>query len=220
MTNKRVASFGTWSSPITADTVVTSAVSLLEPRIEDNFIYWIEERSLERGRNVIVRSTGGTTCDVTPSPFNARSQVHNYGGGAYAVHGQVVYFVNYSDNQIYRQIDCGPPEKITSNAACLYADLCVDQKHNRLIAIREERANGDVINAINRLVAVNIVTGNETILDDSSDFYSSPALTREGNKLAWLSWKHPDMPWTSTQLSGGCRRGGLIDKQTAGFGFG
>jgi dipeptidyl aminopeptidase/acylaminoacyl peptidase len=201
MAKKRVASFGTWSSPITADVVVTSAVSVLEPWVEDNDVYWIEERSLERGRNVIVRKTGGTICDVTQGPFNARSQVHSYGGGAYAVHGKVVYFVNYSDNQIYRHIACGPAEKITSSPSCLYADLCVDPKHNRLIAIREERPNGDRINAINRLVAVDIGTGNETILDSSSDFYSSPALTRDGTKLAWLSWNHPNMPWIYTQLN-------------------
>ena len=55
MTDKRTGSFGTWSSPIAADAVVTDAVSLLEPHIKGDSIYWIEARPLERGRNVIVR---------------------------------------------------------------------------------------------------------------------------------------------------------------------
>ena len=63
MADRRTGSFGAWSSPITADAVVTAAVSLVEPRIEGDNIYWIEARPLERGRNVIVRraadGTGG-----------------------------------------------------------------------------------------------------------------------------------------------------------------
>ena len=76
MADRRTGSFGTWGSPITADAVVTDAVSLLEPRIEGDNIYWIETRPLERGRNVIVRrAADGTIGDVTPVPFDARSQV-------------------------------------------------------------------------------------------------------------------------------------------------
>jgi dipeptidyl aminopeptidase/acylaminoacyl peptidase len=202
MADRRTGSFGAWSSPITADAVVTAAVSLLEPRIEGDNIYWIEARPLERGRNVIVRrAADGTIGDVTPAPFDARSQVHSYGGGAYAIDQDAVYFVNYPDNQIYRQTVGGPPAQITSRPTCLYADICVDATRNRLIAIKEERSNGDVINAINTLVAVDIQTGSETVLDAAYDFYSSPALSADGSRLAWLSWRHPNMPWTATQLS-------------------
>ena len=58
-----------------------------------------------------------------------------------------------------------------------------------------------MINAINTLVAVDIQTGSETVLDAAYDFYSSPALSADGSRLAWLSWRHPNMPWTATQLS-------------------
>jgi hypothetical protein len=81
-----------------------------------------------------------------------------------------------------------PSEKITSRPTCLHADICVDATRNRLIAIKEERPNGDVINAINSLVAVDIQTGSETILDAAYDFYSSPALSADGSRLAWLSF--------------------------------
>ena len=195
-------SFGSWSSPITADAVVTESVSLSEPRIDGDDIYWIEGRPFEKGRNVVVaRAADGTIRDITPSPFDARSQVYGYGGGAYAVHDRVVYFVNFGDNQIYRQAPGAAPTKITSNSTSLFADICVDAGRNRLIAIREERPNGDVINAINTLVAVDIETGAETTLESGYDFYSSPVLSPDGSKLAWLSWRHPNMPWTSTDLN-------------------
>ena len=74
----------------------------------------------------------------------------------------------------------------------------IDARRNRLIAIKEERPNGDVINAINTLVAVDIQTGSETVLDAAYDFYASPALSADGSKLAWLSWRHPNMPWIAT----------------------
>ncbi len=203
MAKDPLAGYGSWSSPITAEAVAAAAVPLAEPRIEGDDIYWIEGRPLEKGRNVImVRRADGTVGCMTNVPFDARTQVHSYGGGAYAVHAGVIYFVNYADNQIYRQKGAGAsPGRITSSRACLYADICVDSGNNRLIAIKEERPNGDVINAANTLVAVDIDTGTETTLDNAFDFYSSPALSPDGSKLAWLSWNHPNMPWISTQLN-------------------
>ena len=154
---RQTGSFGSWTSPITADAVVAETGSLSEPRIDGDDIYWIEGRPLEKGRNVVVtRAADGTIRDITPPPFNVRSQVYSYGGGAYAVSTGVVYFVNFGDNQVYQQAAGGAPTKVTSNANCLFSDLCVDIARNRLIAIREERPNGDVIRAIHTLVAIDI----------------------------------------------------------------
>jgi len=200
MTGKRTGAFGSWNSPITADAVVQEAVSLAEPRLDGDAIYWIEGRPREKGRNVVVRAAHGDIADVTPAPFDARSQVHSYGGGAYAVRDGTVYFVHFRDNQLYRQAPNRPPAKLTSSPACLFADILIDAGRNRLIAVREERPNGDVVNAINTLVAVDLATGTETTLDSGWDFYSSPALSPDGNRLAWLSWRHPYMPWISTYL--------------------
>jgi dipeptidyl aminopeptidase/acylaminoacyl peptidase len=216
MASQQTGSFGSWSSPITADVAVGESLTLLEPRVDGDDIYWIEGRPLEKGRNVVVsRTADGAIRDITPSPFNARSQVYSYGGGAYAVNDRVVYFVNFGDNQIYQQVAGGTPTKITSNPNCLFADICVDAGRNRLIAIREERPNGDAINAIHTLVAIDIATGRETTLDSAHDFYSSPTLSADGSKLAWLSWRHPNMPWTSTYLNAANvdRAGTLTGKQ-------
>src|SRR5215831_16192625 len=174
MVGQQAGSFGSWTSPITADVAVAETGSLSEPRIDGDNIYWIEGRPLEKGRNVVVARAGdGTIRDITPSPFNVRSQVYSYGGGAYAVSNNVIYFVNFGDNQIYQQVAGGVPTKITSSANCLFADICVDAARNRLIAIKEERPNGDVIKAIHTLVAIDIATGREATLDSGWDFYLS-----------------------------------------------
>ena len=38
-----------------------------------------------------------------PRPLNVRSRVHEYGGGAYAVSGDRVWFSNDTDGRIYAQ---------------------------------------------------------------------------------------------------------------------
>jgi dipeptidyl aminopeptidase/acylaminoacyl peptidase len=217
-------SYGSWSSPITADVVTADSIALSEPRIDGDDIYWIEGRP-PNGRGVIVRWSNGTRSDVTSDPFDARSDVHSYGGGAYIVHDRVVYFVHYKDNQIYKQtpkqiagweIDWNAPVKLTSLPASLFADLCVDSGRKRLIGIREERPNGSATDAINALVAIDTDMGIQTTLDAGWDFYSSPALSPDGSKLAWLSWRHPNMPWTSTYLNVAefDQAGALKNKQT------
>jgi dipeptidyl aminopeptidase/acylaminoacyl peptidase len=223
MTNDLV-SYGSWSSPITADVVTADSIALSEPRIDGDDVYWIEGRPPD-GRGVIVRSTNGTRSDVTPSPFDVRSDVHSYGGGAYIVHDRVVYFVHYKDNQVYKQtpkrvigsqIDWNAPVRLTSSPGALFADLCADSSRKRLIAIREERPNAGATEAINTLVAIHSDTGAQITLDTGWDFYSSPALSPDGSKLAWLSWRHPNMPWTSTYLNIAefDRTGALKNKQT------
>src|SRR6516165_5519185 len=216
MVGQQISSFGSWTSPITAGVAVAATGSLSEPRIDGDNIYWIEGRPLEKGRNIVVaRAADGTIRDFTPSPFSVRSQVYSYGGGAYTVSNDVMYFINFGDNQIYQQVAGGVPTKITSSSNCLFADICVDAARNRLIAIKEERPNGDVIKAIHTLVAIDVATGREATLDSGCDFYSSPTLNVDGSKLAWLSWQHPNMPWTSTYLNvaGLDQAGTLTDKQ-------
>ena len=45
---------------------------------------------------------GGAAEDVTPAGFNARTRVHEYGGGAAIVHKGVSWFSNMADQRLYR----------------------------------------------------------------------------------------------------------------------
>ena len=123
MAQSNVAPYGSWKSPITADVVAAGEVGLEQVRLDGDDVYWIERRSQEGGRKVIVRrSEDGSVMDVTPAPFNARTRVHEYGGGDYAVSNGTVVFSNFTDQRLYVQKAGLEPKPLTSAADMRYAD--------------------------------------------------------------------------------------------------
>ncbi|MBC7185158.1 MAG: S9 family peptidase, partial [Marinobacter sp.] len=42
--------------------------------------------------------------------------------------------------------------------------------------------------------------GEQTVLHAGQDFYSAPAISADGQRVAWTSWQLPDMPWVRTRL--------------------
>ena len=198
----RRAPYGTWPSTITADLVAEDAINLAEPRLDGGDLYWLEGRPSEGGRQVIVRQTSrGGEIDVLPEGFDARTRVHEYGGGSYLVHDGVVWFTNLEDQRLYR-IDGGDPAAITpepdERAAVRYADGVVTPDGTTIVCIRESHAGDDVTN---ELVAV-AADGSEDIvvLASGRDFYAHPRLDEAGERLVWLEWDHPNMPWDGTEL--------------------
>ncbi len=201
MTEKRIAPYGSWGSPITSDLIVAGTIGLGQIAIDGDDNYWIESRPQEKGRNVIVRRTpDGKISDVTPPPFNARTRVHEYGGGAVAVADGVVYFSNFDDQRVYRQKIGEEPRPITPEGDLRYADGVIDRRRNRMICVREDHT-GAGREAVNTIVSVDLDgKTKQEVLVSGYDFYSSPRLSPEGLRLVWLAWNHPNMPWDGTEL--------------------
>jgi dipeptidyl aminopeptidase/acylaminoacyl peptidase len=192
--------YGAWTSAFTTDFLVSTSIGLGKPTADGDDIYWTELRPTEGGRAVIVRrSPDGTTEDVTPAPFNARTRVHEYGGGAitYAGNGQV-YFSNFQDQKLYRVRPTEAPQPLTNAEEMRYADGAVDTAHNRLICVREDHTVPES-EAVTTIVGIDTTTGAETILVEGHDFFSNPRLGPDG-QLSWLAWDHPNMPWDGTEL--------------------
>lgn len=207
MTEIKTAPYGSWKSPITSDLIVKESIGLSQVRMDGGDIYWIEMRPSEGGRQVIVQRTAdGRTSDVTPPGFNARTRVHEYGGGEYLVHHGAVYFSNFADQQLYRQMPNSEPQLISeesSDSRLRYADFVIDESRSRLISVREDHRHDDR-GVVNTLVAIPLTiptnVGEAQILVSGNDFYSSPRISPDGSRLAWLTWNHPNMPWDGCEL--------------------
>jgi len=205
MSQSTIAPYGSWKSPITSDSIVASAIGLSQPLIDGREIYWVEMRPTEGGRSVIVKREPGILSDVTPPPFNARTRVHEYGGGDYTVRDGVVYFSNFSDQRLYVSRGEAAPKAITPVADLRYADPVIDKTRGRLICVREDHTVAHR-EAVNTLVAINLEGKLEDgenpgeMLVSGNDFYSSPRVSPDGSRLAWLTWKHPNMPWDGSEL--------------------
>ena len=195
------APYGSWTSPITADLIVSGSIGLSEVELDGEDIYWVEMRPSEGGRMVVVKRTpDGEIADVIPEPFSTRTRVHEYGGGAYLVHGGTVYFSNYSDQRLYRQDQGEAPQPITPEVNMRYADGCFDAARNRVICVREDHTQGG--EPVNAIVAVDALgQAEQVVLSQGSDFCSTPRISPDGSTLAWLTWDHPNMPWDGTFLS-------------------
>lgn len=200
MITKKVAPYGSWESPITSDLIVSATVGLTSVCYDGEDIYWLEGRPSEGGRSVIVhRSSDNILSDITPYPFNVRSRVHEYGGGAFLIVEGIIYFTNFTDQRVYHHKQGETPQPLTPESQLRYADFCFDKHHNRLICVCEDHSNPNS-EAINKIVSIDLNSGEVTTLIQGDDFYSSPCLSPDGSQLAWLSWNHPQMPWDSTQL--------------------
>jgi dipeptidyl aminopeptidase/acylaminoacyl peptidase len=209
-----VSPYGSWKSPITAELVAAGEIGLEQIRLDKDDIYWIERRSQEGGRKVIVcRSANGQLTDLTPLPLNARTRVHEYGGGDYAVLNGTVVFSNFTDQRLYLQRPGSEAKPLTPDAPLRYADGRIDWRRNVFFCVREDHSGQG--EAINTLVRVDLNNpGPGTILVSGNDFYSSPRLSPDGSLLAWLTWNHPNMPWDGTELwVGGLNADGSVCKQ-------
>jgi dipeptidyl aminopeptidase/acylaminoacyl peptidase len=198
--NRIIASYGSWKSPITADLITAKTIGFVQLCIDGEDIYWSESRPLENGRCVIIRlAPDGKITECTPSNFYVRTRVHEYGGGAFTASDGVIYFCNFKDQRLYRQPIGGTAELLTPQEGYRYADLVVDRKHNRIICIREDHTEEG--EAVNTIVSIDLKGNNNgTILVEGNSFYSSARLSPDGNKLAWLTWNHPKMPWDGCEL--------------------
>jgi dipeptidyl aminopeptidase/acylaminoacyl peptidase len=191
---RSIVPYGAWASPISSAIVAAQGSLLTDLRIFDGEAYWSELRPSEGGRTVIVRSG----VDVTPAPYSARSRVHEYGGGAFTVSNDTVWFTNEADQQVYRQRLGGSPRQITSLANRRYADYAVAPSRGLIYAVAEtHNAAGQPQNCI---VRIGLDGERETVLVSGNDFYSDPRVSPDGSHLCWLTWNHPRMPWDGTEL--------------------
>ncbi len=209
-----VAEYGFWLSPLTSDQVASESIRLSEPRFDGGTVYWLEGRPAEQGRTVPVRLDADQVHrDALSAPWNVRTQVHEYGGGALAVADGTLYFSNAKDQRLYRAA-AARPEPLTPTGPQRYADLEIDRLRQRLVAVCEDHGNGE---AEQSLVSISLESAGSppTPIVTGADFYSNPRLSPDGLQICWLQWQHPNLPWDGTELwvADCARQGSLTNRR-------
>ena len=211
--------YGAWPSPITAARLVEGAAGVGEVRVDGTDVWWAEQRPSEGGRYQLVRaSSGGHRHDLFPAwdpdggapAWNARTAVLEYGGGAWAVRDRVVVFANWADQRLYRVEPGAEPVAITpepSVARGLRWSEVSWLDDGWLVCVRESHepdvlaAHGEAANEVVALPADGSAVGDPSlvrVLVSGPDFVHTPAVS--GDRVAWVQWDHPRMPWDGTEL--------------------
>jgi dipeptidyl aminopeptidase/acylaminoacyl peptidase len=206
-----VLPYGSWPSPLTAATIVSTARGLAEVQVDGDDVLWLERRPDEGGRQVLVRRTpDGTTAEVTPSEVNVRSRVHEYGGGAYTVRDGVVFYVAFDDQRLWRIVPGEDPVALTaapaSPAAVRFAEPAVSPDGRWLVCVRERHLGEAATDVEHDLVALRAdgeAGQDPLVLLGGHDFVGAPAISPDGSQLACMVWEHPDMPWDDTTVLAG-----------------
>jgi YihY family inner membrane protein len=207
MSDRSVVPFGSWPTEITSARLVESAARLAEVAVgSDGAVWWAEARPSEQGRSVVVRrSPDGVVADAVPAAVNARSRVHEYGGGAWwlvgTAGGDELWFTEYADQRLYRSSAGADPVAVTDEpeipAGDRFADGAAAPAGAGVTCVRERHAaDGRVDNEIVQISRA----GDVEVLVSGPDFVSDPRWSPDGSSLCWVQWNHPNMPWDGTQL--------------------
>ncbi len=202
--------YGRWPSPLEADSLMRSSETVAFLRPGPNGLFFLLSRPEEGNRLALMhRDDDGRLEEVSDPGDSLRSRVHEYGGLPYAQDGGTIYYCRFADQRIVAKpwqpnaSHSGSSRPLTPAAGdgqLRYADLVVDARHQRLIAVREDHRGGSR-HPVNTLISIDLQQGGEgEILYADSDFVAAPTLSADGRWLAFISWSHPVMPWDQTEL--------------------
>lgn len=214
------APYGAWKSPIVPESITRGGRSLTMVRWDGDDLYWLEYRPEENGRGVILRWNAEEGIrEVTGPEASVGTRVHEYGGGDYAVSDGVLFYVDASDQRLYRQVTSdGVPASaprvvipITpeppSPGSVRYADPDISPDGRWIFAVRETHplpgsdAAATSHEPRNDLVRIpSDGSAPPVVVAEGKDFYSYPRISPNGMRLAFTTWSHPRMPWDGTDL--------------------
>ena len=158
--------------------------------------------------------------EVTPDEIDVRTLVHQYGGGDVLVEDGTLVVANMDDQRLYRLPADGsaaegdaepapvtpePPEPMGHR----YADMRLSPDGETVYAVRERHVGPGIDEEPrNELVRFPLFPGADgatgaadpVVVAEGHDFYAAPRPAPGGDRLAYLRWDHPNMPWDGTEL--------------------
>ncbi|OIK26875.1 acyl-peptide hydrolase [Streptomyces malaysiense] len=215
----RPAPYGTWSSPVTEKAAASHPGRAEWLGCVGDEVWWTELRPGEGGRQALLCLRDGERHDVLPAPWNVRNSVHEYGGRPWTGHertarGPLVVFTHHSDQRLYAYApeEDAAPRALTPPAAgegrrLRWCAPRVAPAGDEVWCVLEEHTGprpGDVRRVLAAVPLDGSAAGDRgrirELTGDGPRFLTSVVLSPDGERAAWLSWDHPDMPWDATRL--------------------
>lgn len=204
----RISPYGTWTSPITPESLCSAPPRIQGARLGDGYVWWSQNVAAEGGRGAIFRKKtdqlNSPAESMLPEPWSVSSKLHEYGGGAWELLDDNRFaFVNKKDQQLYLWHN-GQIQRIGAELPQT-AQGGLSYQNGQLLVVREEHKDGlkvpyRSIVAYDRDALQDPASATARLLADGSDFLAHPALSPDNSKLSWIAWDHPNMPWDNTQL--------------------
>ncbi|MGY5125653.1 prolyl oligopeptidase family serine peptidase [Streptomyces nigrescens] len=210
------APYGGWTSPIDARMVAAHDGRPAFVGVVGDEVWWTEPRPAEGGRRALVRRRpDGAEESVLPAPWNVRSRVLEYGGqpwaGTLTERGPLVVFSNFADQRLYAYAPDSDeaPRPLTPHSGVgdglRWADPVLRPELGEVWCVLEE-FTGDRPTDVRRVIAAVPLDGSAAehrasvreLSDDRHRFVTGPRISPDGQRVAWLAWDHPRMPWEGT----------------------
>ena len=186
--------YGLWESPLTPDALAGS-LRLRGPSWDSDgrALGWFEGRG-ERGVAVVASPLGEADAirDLS-GDIPVRAGV-GYGGGDYVLADGHGWFVAHENQRLYRQPLAGGPARPLTPAFGEASSPAVSPD-GRWVAYVHSYEGEDVI-----AIASSAGEGWPQRLAGGRDFSMQPVWSPAGDRLAWVEWDHPNMPWDGAEL--------------------
>jgi len=114
-----------------------------------------------------------------------------------------IYYSEFATQRLHKLNSDGSSTPITpdvENAKYRYADGVISSNGNVIYCVREDHTNPKPSEVVNEIVALDVRDGSTKVLATGNDFYAHPRISSNGQKLAYITWNHPNMTWDSTEL--------------------
>ena len=202
MTEPAVAPYGSWRSPIRIDDLVGDNVTLAEPWLDGDDVYWLEGRPAEAGRRVLVRvarrrsAVGpdpGAHLGPDPRPrVRRRRRTSSPAASSSSRTSPTAGSTGSTPGRRRRSRSPRPGRGATPTCASMPPGGASSRSARTTAAA----ARPSTRSSTSRSTA----TASRASSSTGPDFVAAPRLSPDGIALAWLEWDHPDMPWDATRL--------------------
>ena len=162
-----------WQSPLSLEDVFSHIGKPKFLELKQGCLYWMEQNPEIGGVQIKGRQPSGETFTFTTPKLNVRTRVNEYGGKAYCVGEDAIYFCNDSDQRIYRL-----PLNHDFNAE--FADEDEDEDENSLQESSFEESFGDLFDE-NALIDTA-----QPITPDDGRMYADLCLSSDGKWLFFV----------------------------------